>query len=77
MSTLLVSSKDFRQHFPKYQKLVEKGVSITILKRSKPIFRIEPVDTKREEEITKALLDYEDIKDKNFVAYDDIFSEKA
>jgi len=75
MSTLIVSSKDFRSNFPKYQKLVEKGVSITIVKRSKPIFRIEPVDLDFEKNITNALLDYEDTRDENFVDYNDVFSE--
>ncbi len=71
MNTFVVSSKDFRQNFPKYQKLVEKGVSITIVKRSKPIFKIEPVDTEFNKEVLNSLLDYEE--GRNFVKYDEIF----
>lgn len=75
MNTLIVSSKEFRQSFPKYQKLVEKGVSITIVKRSKPIFKIEPVDLEFQDGITDALLDYENDKEKNFVDYDSVFKK--
>jgi len=75
MSTLIVSSKDFRTHFPKYQKLVEKGISLTIVKRSKPIFKIEPVDLDFQEKITNSILDYEDNKEKHFVSYDEVFKQ--
>ena len=73
MNTLIVSSKEFRASFPKYQKLVEKGVSITIVKRSKPIFKIEPIDLDFDKNITEALLDYETNKKENFVEYDSVF----
>lgn len=73
MNTLIVSSKEFRASFPKYQKLVEKGVSITIVKRSKPIFKIEPLDLEFDANVTDVLMDYEDKK--NFVDYDDVFGK--
>ena len=73
MNTLIVSSKEFIQSFPKYQKLVEGGISITIVKRSKPIFKIEPVDIEFQTGITDALLDYENAKDKKFVDYNSVF----
>jgi antitoxin (DNA-binding transcriptional repressor) of toxin-antitoxin stability system len=71
MNTVIVSTKAFRQDFPKYQKLVEKGVSITIVKRSKPIFKIEPVDAEFDHRLLEALMDYE--KEKNFVPYNELF----
>ncbi len=71
MNTVIVSTKAFRQNFPKYQKLVEKGVSITIVKRSKPIFKIEPVDAEFDQRLLEALMDYEE--GKNFVPYDELF----
>jgi prevent-host-death family protein len=74
MSSIIVSAKDFRQNFPQYQDLVQNGISITIVKRSKPIFRLEPVDPEFDAQITKALLDYQSNKDENFVSYDDVFS---
>jgi len=75
MNTLIVSAKEFRTSFPKYQELVEKGVSITVVKRSKPIFKIEPIDIDYESKITDALLDYENDKNKNFVEYDSVFKK--
>ncbi len=75
MNTLIVSSKEFRASFPKYQKLVESGVSITIVKRSKPIFKIEPVDLEYQHGITDAILDYENKKAKKFVEYNDVFKK--
>ncbi|MBT3348828.1 hypothetical protein HN954_00075 [bacterium] len=74
MNTIVVSSKNFRQDFPKYQKLVEKGVSITVVKRSKPIFKLEPVDVEFQNQVLNSLLDYE--AGENFVKYDQIFSKK-
>lgn len=41
-------------------------------KRSKPIFKIEPIDTDFEEKITNALFDYKE-KSENFVKYNEIF----
>ncbi len=73
MQQIIVSGKNFRQNFPKYQHLVEKGISIIVVKRSKPIFRIEPVDVDFQNEITSSLLDYEDNHQDNFVSYDKLF----
>lgn len=75
MDTLIVSAKEFRTSFPKYQKLVEKGVSITIVKRSKPIFKIEPIDIDFQNKVTDALLDYEGDKNKNFTDYKSVFKK--
>ena len=75
MNTLIVPAKEFRASFPKYQKLIENGVSITIVKRSKPIFKIEPIDLVLEKEITDSLLDYKNDKKQNFVSYDSIFKK--
>jgi len=73
MNTLVVGSKEFRMNFTKYQKLVEKGLSITIVNRSKAIFKIEPVDLEFDREITESLLDYEN--GKKFAEYDEVFTK--
>jgi prevent-host-death family protein len=39
-----VSLKELREQFPKYIEAVAEGQSFTVLKRSKPIFQIGPVD---------------------------------
>jgi len=38
-----VSLKELREQFPKYIEAIAKGQSFTVVKRSKPIFQINPV----------------------------------
>lgn len=40
----LVTLKDFRQDVAKYADRVAKGESLIITKRSRPLFRLEPVE---------------------------------
>jgi hypothetical protein len=39
----IVAFKDFRVNADKYIKALEKGMSFVVVKRSKPIFRLEPM----------------------------------
>ena len=39
----IVGFKEFRLDADKYIKAVDKGASFLIVKRSKPVFRIEPI----------------------------------
>ena len=38
-----VSLKELREQFPKYIEAIAQGRSFTVVKRSKPIFQINPV----------------------------------
>ncbi|MDZ7744521.1 MAG: hypothetical protein U5K77_02045 [Candidatus Saccharibacteria bacterium] len=38
-----VSLKELREQFPKYIEAIAQGQSFTVVKRSKPIFQINPV----------------------------------
>lgn len=38
-----VSLKELREQFPKYIEAIAKGQSFTVVKRSKPIFQINPI----------------------------------
>ncbi len=40
----IVAFKDFRLNALKYLSLLEKGSSFLVVKRSRPAFRLEPVD---------------------------------
>jgi len=40
----IVALKDFRLNAPKYIAALEKGESFVVVKRSRPVFRLEPVD---------------------------------
>ena len=47
---------------------------MTNMKRSKPIFKIEPVDAEFNNQILDSLLDYEE--GKNLLDYDSVFSSE-
>lgn len=40
----IVGLKDLRENMEKYIKRVRKGESLTVVRRSEPVFRITPVD---------------------------------
>lgn len=40
----LVGLKDLRENMEKYIKRVKKGESLTVFRRSEPVFRITPID---------------------------------
>lgn len=46
--TQIVGLKDLRENIEKYISLVNKGMSFTIVRRSKPIFIISPVSNEEE-----------------------------
>lgn len=39
-----ISLKELREQFPKYIEAIAKGQSFTVVKRSKPIFQINPIN---------------------------------
>jgi antitoxin (DNA-binding transcriptional repressor) of toxin-antitoxin stability system len=43
-----VSLKQLREQFPKYIAAIAKGQSFTVVKRSKPIFQINPISDEGE-----------------------------
>ncbi len=40
----VIGVKDLRENFGRYERLVKSGRSFVVMKRSKPIFTINPVD---------------------------------
>ncbi len=40
----MINLKDLRENVASYAKRVEKGDSFIVMKRSKPLFRVSPVD---------------------------------
>jgi antitoxin (DNA-binding transcriptional repressor) of toxin-antitoxin stability system len=56
-----VSLKELREQFPKYIDAIAKGQSFTVMKRSKPIFQINPVG---DEGAWQTIVDFTDISDK-------------
>ena len=58
-STNLVSLKELREQFPKYIEAVSKGRSFMVVKRTKPIFQITPIN---EDEAWETVVDFTQIK---------------
>lgn len=40
----IIGLKELREHVSKYSSAVEKGKSFVVVKKSKPIFKISPID---------------------------------
>ena len=54
-----VSLKELRAQFPKYIAAAGRGKSFTVIKRSRPVFRITPIDS---EDAWEAVVDFTTIK---------------
>lgn len=55
----LIGLKEFRENVESYTKKINQGQSFVVLKKSKPIFKISPVD---EEENWETIIDFTKIK---------------
>jgi antitoxin (DNA-binding transcriptional repressor) of toxin-antitoxin stability system len=64
----IIGLKEFRQNADTFIKRIDKGESFTVLKRSRPVFKLTPVE---EEEMWETVVDFTKI-DKNGVSAKDI-----
>ena len=55
-----VGLKELREHMGRYIRAVEKGNSLTVIRRSKPVFRIAPVE--EDEILWEKVIDFTKIK---------------
>lgn len=55
----LIGLKEFRENVESYSKKIAQGQSFVVLKKSKPIFKISPID---EEEVWETIIDFTKIK---------------
>ncbi len=65
-----VSLKELREQFPSYIEEIAKGKSFTVVKRSKPIFQINPVN---DEGSWSTIADFTAV-DKDGVLADDVLN---
>ena len=70
MKNTTVTLKELRENMEKYIDQIEKGKSFTVIKRSKPVFKI---TSPEEEESWETVIDFTKIK-KGGVLLDDILS---
>ena len=66
-----VSLKELRENFPEYIDAVHKGQSFTVMKRSKPIFQINPIDDEGDWE---TVVDFTEIH-KDGISADELLKE--
>lgn len=70
-STSTVSLKELREQFPKYIEAIANGKSFTVVKRSKPIFQINPISDAGN---WQTIVDFTSI-DKQGVSAEDILAQ--
>ena len=58
----IIGFKELRENANKYIDAVAKGRSFTVVRRSKPIFNIAPVDEWGDEGVWKTVVDFRDKK---------------
>lgn len=58
MNTSIVGLKELREHTEKYVSQVKRGKSFTIVRRSRPLFKISPVDEWGDEGIWESVGDF-------------------
>jgi prevent-host-death family protein len=65
-----ISLKELREQFPKYIDAIAKGQSFTVVKRSKPIFQINPIS---DEGTWQTIVDFTILND-NGINADDVLA---
>lgn len=63
----IIGFKEFRENAEKYISNIEKGASFTVLRRSKPIFKLAPVD---DEDMWESIADFTKIHREGVSALD-------
>jgi len=64
----IVGLKELRQNFEKYATIVKKGKTLIVIKRSRPVFRLAPLEEEWEE-----VVDFTKIR-KGGISIEDILS---
>jgi len=58
----IIGLKDLRLHIEKYIKLIQKGHSFTVVRKSTPIFKLEPMDQWGDEGTWETVVDFSSIQ---------------
>ncbi len=58
----IIGFKDFRVNSKKYLDKIKKGESFLVMQRSKPVFKMVPVDEWGDEGVWKTLIDFTKIR---------------
>jgi len=68
----IIGLKELRENLPAYEKKIASGDSFVVVKKSKPVFRISPIDFDNEE-LWEEVIDFTKIQ-KGGVAIEDLLS---
>lgn len=66
----IVGLKELRENIEEYISRVDKGESFTIIRRSKPVFKITPLDVWGDEGIWETVADFTEINKEGVSAKD-------
>ena len=64
MKNSIIGLKDLRENMENYITKIKKGRSFVVVKRSKPVFKISPVDEWGDEGIWETVVDFTEINSK-------------
>jgi prevent-host-death family protein len=68
----IIGLKEFREKLPDYERQVAEGISFIVVKKSRPVFRISPVD-QQSEDLWEEVIDFTKLH-KGGVAIEDLLS---
>lgn len=71
ITTSIIGLKDLRENTKQYISHINKGKSFVVVRRSKPVFRVSPVDERSDEGAWETVADFTAL-DKRGVAIDDV-----
>ena len=61
MKSNIIGLKELREHTEEYISQIKKGKSFTVVRRSKPIFKIQPVDEWGDEGTWETIADFKEL----------------
>lgn len=70
MNSAIIGVKELRQNLEKYITQINKGRAFTVVRRSKPVFKISPVDEWGDEGVWETVIDFREINKQGVPATD-------
>jgi len=74
MKNSIIGLKELRENMDNYISQINKGKSFVVVRKSKPVFKLTPLDTFGDEGVWERVVDFTKIK-KGGVSLDDILSK--
>jgi antitoxin (DNA-binding transcriptional repressor) of toxin-antitoxin stability system len=68
----IIGLKDLRLNIEKYIKLIQKGHSFTVIRKSNPVFKLEPIDKWGDEGTWDIIADFSSLQPENGIPMSDL-----